>query len=99
MINRSCFFSQIDAFWFVRYLPSERKRIQEFKKMSAILNDFAQKKIAQTKENLDNGIESSDFISVYLKEVENSKNKLQDRYIPIFKIFTFLPINRDYFDK
>ena len=67
--------------------------------MSAILNDFAQKKIAQTKENLDNGIESSDFISVYLKEVENSKGKLQDRYIPIFKILTFLPINRDYFDK
>ena len=79
------FLFQVDAFWFVKYLPSQRKRIEEFKKMSAILNSFAEKKIAETKENLEKGRESSDFISVYLKEVEKSKGKLQDRYVPTFK--------------
>ena len=89
------FLFQIDAFLFAKYLPGEKKRIEEFKKMAAILNNFAQKKIAQAKENLEKGRESSDFISVYLKEVEKYKGKLQDRYTKVSN--SYIPTNESKF--
>ena len=63
----------------MKYIPSQRKRIEEFKKVSDYFNNFAWRKIEETKKHMKSGEESSDFISGYLKEIEKSEGKLQDR--------------------
>ena len=74
------FFHQIDEVWFVKYIPSQRRRIEEFRKHTRIFNHYVSKKIEETKQSMNDEEETSNFISAYLKEVENSNGKLQDRY-------------------
>ena len=70
---------QIDDLWFAKYLPSQRRKIQEFKKHINFADNFMWKKIKERREIMKKGEETSDFISVYLKEVDKSGGKLQDR--------------------
>ena len=75
------FFLQIDKFWFVKYIPSHRRRIEQFKQHVSFADNFAWKKIEERKKSMKDGEECSDFISVYLKEVKTSGGKLQDRQV------------------
>ena len=70
---------QIDEIWFVKYIPSQKRRIEEFRNVSRTFNNYVRKKIEETKQSMKDEEETSNFISVYLKEVENSNRKLKDR--------------------
>ena len=50
------------------------------------LNDFAWKKISELKENIKTNEETNNFISSYLKEIEKSDGKMEDRYVEMYNI-------------
>ena len=54
-------------------------KIEEFKKHVNFADNFMWRKIEERREFMKKGEESSDFISAYLKEVDKSGGKLQNR--------------------
>ena len=63
----------------MKYIPSQRRKIEEFKKHVNFADSFMWRKIEERREIMKKGEESSDFISAYLKEVDKSGGKLQNR--------------------
>ena len=63
----------------MKYIPSQRRKIEEFKKHVNFADNFMWRKIEERREFMKKGEESSDFISAYLKEVDKSGSKLQNR--------------------
>ncbi len=69
----------MDAFWLLRYLPAGRRRMDKFRATSEAFNKFTAEKVAEVRSKMKEGEEPTNFIAAYLKEVEKSKGKLEDR--------------------
>ena len=67
--------------WIVKYLPSQRKRLKLFAEDCKCLNHFVEMKVRERKSKMEDFKECKDFIASYLREVQNSDGKLEDRYI------------------
>ncbi len=65
--------------WFYRHLPSGRRQLQHFRSVADEFNAFATRKIAEVRREMEAGDEQSNFIANYLREVEKSGGKLDDR--------------------
>ena len=73
-------FFQVDYIWFFQYLPSYKKLLRAFKTVCNRVHAYVAGKELERKESMQRGQDSTDFISMYLKEVEKSDGKLEDRY-------------------
>ena len=62
-----------------RYLPSGRRQLRQFQLVADFINQFALEKIKEVKENIKGNEKASNFISAYLREIEKSDGKLEDR--------------------
>ena len=67
--------------WIVKYLPSQKKRLKLFAEVCKGLNHFVEMKVRERKSKMGDLKECEDFIISYLREVQNSNGKLEDRYI------------------
>ena len=74
-----CLF-QLNNLWFVKYLPSQKEKLKRFAEYCKRLNNFVRKKVKQRKLKMEDGKQCKDFITSYLKEVQNSNGALEDRY-------------------
>ncbi len=72
---------QFDAVWFWKYLPGPARRIRYIKQRSDCMLRFITARVQDRRDNLQqaNHQEDSDFISAYLREVQKSDGKLDDR--------------------
>ena len=70
---------QLDKIKLLRYLPSKRREVKEFRNVAKRVNKTVTEEIQKRKQSMQNGEDPSDFIGVYLSEVEKSKGVLDDR--------------------
>ena len=71
---------QVHYTWFLQYLPSYKKLLEELKNVCNRLHTYINERVHERKEIMQTGKDSTDFISMYLREVEKSGGKLEDRY-------------------